>query len=358
MSTKMKDKNIYIEQLRILAIFAVVAIHCYGNYFNNSSIYGTRTWWAANLLNSLSRWSVPMFFMISGMLLLGSKKQESILEFMKKKMSKVLLPFFVWSVVYYVARGLVGDGIVSVGDFFQKLFQQNISYHLWFVYTLLNIYLLVPILKKMVAACQTKDIGYLWGILFLTTTMRPFINKFFGLYTSAFFPLFDGYLGWFIFGYVINQIDFKKGWRILFYLLGMGGVIMSLWGSYAFSSQEQIDTFFNLGFQLNSYLVASALFLFFKYEMRRVNELAAIKKVSITLGKYVYGVYLVHALILGLLKRYMPFNKPYQDILYNWGLTLIISFILIAILDMSMILMKRLGKQWVSKQTKARSSSM
>lgn len=81
-----KERKVYIEQLRIIAILAVIMIHCYAEYFANSSIYGTRTWLAVNTLNGMTRWAVPMFFMISGILTLGTNKQEKVVAYLKRNL--------------------------------------------------------------------------------------------------------------------------------------------------------------------------------------------------------------------------------------------------------------------------------
>lgn len=66
----MKTRKCYIDILRVIASFAVVLIHVTVSYIDDYSA-DTSQWAILNLFNSLSRWSVPVFVMISGAVTLG-----------------------------------------------------------------------------------------------------------------------------------------------------------------------------------------------------------------------------------------------------------------------------------------------
>src|SRR3546814_13654277 len=55
-------------------------------------------WWASNFDDSLTRSCVPVFLMISGVLLLG--KQETLAVFFRKRFARILPPLLFWSLFY------------------------------------------------------------------------------------------------------------------------------------------------------------------------------------------------------------------------------------------------------------------
>jgi surface polysaccharide O-acyltransferase-like enzyme len=91
----------YLDQLRALAIIAVVLIHVSLFYFVSSRIdIHSFNWFVSNVFYSMCRFCVPIFLMLSGILLLN--KDYNFIEFIKKRYKRVILPFLFWSIVYII----------------------------------------------------------------------------------------------------------------------------------------------------------------------------------------------------------------------------------------------------------------
>lgn len=86
------NKIIAFDRLRILAAFAVVVLHAVAPLFLDS--YPSSDWNVANVYESLVRWSVPVFFMISGALFLNKRKELNIGRLYKKNIFRVFLFIF------------------------------------------------------------------------------------------------------------------------------------------------------------------------------------------------------------------------------------------------------------------------
>lgn len=100
MSSKVQKLS-YVNFLKLIAIVGVISIHVSGpliNSFPPDSIQ----WQYSNVINSISRASVPLFVMISGLFLLQSNETNVYnMSYWRKRIKKVLIPTFFWTTIYY-----------------------------------------------------------------------------------------------------------------------------------------------------------------------------------------------------------------------------------------------------------------
>jgi surface polysaccharide O-acyltransferase-like enzyme len=125
---------IYLDWLRVLATFAVVAIHATAGYVSNLLPGQEISWHIGNFFESLTRWAVPGFVMISGALLLNDKRELSFQEFFKKRTSKVFIPFIGWSFLFYLYGVYAGYFPTSIIEGIKLFINNGITYHFWFLY--------------------------------------------------------------------------------------------------------------------------------------------------------------------------------------------------------------------------------
>ncbi|KXK11967.1 MAG: Inner membrane protein YiaH [Chloroflexi bacterium OLB14] len=160
-----KEHMYWVDLTRVIAIFLVVMIHAIENIINRWNEYPAEIQNIANMYNSLTRMSVPLFFMVSGWLLLP--KNESLKDFFYKRFVKVIFPFAIWSLIYLVW----GCGITLAGckpTFISRLiFIHGTYHHLWFMYPLIGLYLITPILRLLIVPDKKYILWYfvaLWII--------------------------------------------------------------------------------------------------------------------------------------------------------------------------------------------------
>lgn len=94
------QKQIWVDYLRVLAIFAVVTIHATSFIYSDFNKIPNDDWWLANTLNGLSRFSVPMFIMISGYLLLGHDIGTK--DFYISRGFRIIPALIFWSIFFVV----------------------------------------------------------------------------------------------------------------------------------------------------------------------------------------------------------------------------------------------------------------
>ena len=297
-----KKRIYYLDYLRTFAIVMVVLIHCMSNYITVPEYYGSTSWYIYIVLNAITRAGVPVFLMISGYLMLSSEKEESLWQFYKKRIPRLLIPLVAWNIICFLYRYWLhnGDGL-TWKLLREEFFYQGTFYHMWYMYTLVGLYLLAPFLKMIVQKCTLNQVWVLVGVMALRPTIIPLINKTFDVFINWFDPLVNGYVTFFVLGYLLGKIEIKKKNIIIFAILGVVGFTMSVWSSNYYSSKEGIDMVYNYGSSFCHMALAASIFFF----ARLVDKGGWVHKVCAVISKASLGIYLVHVLVLDHMQRQM-----------------------------------------------------
>jgi len=164
----------WLNNARILSAFAVLLLHV-GSWFVLSAPINSVDWWAGNMAISLTRWCVPVFVMISGVLLLDSAKTITLREFYLRRASKVVIPLLFWSLFYliftFVKIFIKGDE-VNYSELTGNLLQGKPYYHLWYLYMIVFIYLFSPFFKKVTDNISDLELTFLVFILFSLSSIN------------------------------------------------------------------------------------------------------------------------------------------------------------------------------------------
>jgi surface polysaccharide O-acyltransferase-like enzyme len=277
--------------LRILATFSVIIIHVSGPLVMKFGKISFFDWNVANFFDSISRYSVPIFFMISGALLLN--KDYELIDFLKKRLGMILPPFIIWSLIYsFSNRYLFAEESFNFLKVVKDVFYGS-KYHLWFIYTLLGVYLTVPILRKWIKNASPKEIQYVLIIWLLTLILTiPCVNIYFPKIDLTYF---SGFIGYFVLGYYLSLFNFKRIISILFVVLGVAVTII---GTYYFTvKNSKFYYYFYEYLCLNTFLVSSGVFMLFN------KASCSNKNVHFVIGQLnqvCFGIYLMHPLVLAL----------------------------------------------------------
>ena len=129
---KRNDRELAGDLLRGISCFTVVLLHCTCNRLEDLSFPNFA-------LNSLTAFAVPCFYMLSGAYLL--QKSQSIKVTIQKRVPKLLLPLLFWSLIYICV-----SGNITPERFIDMFFQEQAT-HLWYLYCLLGLYMLLPLLS-------------------------------------------------------------------------------------------------------------------------------------------------------------------------------------------------------------------
>lgn len=308
----------WVDVLRFVSVLLVITIHASSSLVYKWGEVRFRDFMVGNIYDSFARVSVPVFFMLSGYLLLN--KQESIMDFYKKRAKKVLIPFIAWSLIYLFWDGYVinnGDSLLSiVGSVSLEILSSPAFGHLWFIYALLGVYLFVPVLRLFVSAAKKTDLWYIAGIWFFTGPIISALDAFFGITISHQFGFITGYFGYFLLGYLLSRYDYPKGQAISFLLFYLILSVATAVGIWYFSSQEKRIFLYLYNYLApNIVLMSAAFFIFFLYWGKKMQVEPNSRTASFLklLGETSFGVFLIHGIIQVTLKEgYFGFELSYK----------------------------------------------
>ena len=135
----MPSKINWIDNLRGIACLMVVMIHTTTWYVTNAHSISPVNWDIANILNSASRVSVPLFFMISGFLFFGERSAQP------RHFIRIAACLGFYSAVALIYITLFTS--ISPGLSLKYLLQKPVFYHLWFFFAIIVIYLVSPLIQ-------------------------------------------------------------------------------------------------------------------------------------------------------------------------------------------------------------------
>lgn len=335
----------YIDILRILSMLSVVFLHTAAGSLRGN--LGSGVWHTANVLTALMSTSVPIFFMLSGAMLLSSPKTQSLAFTWKKRLPKVLIPLALWSVAaiaFYAFMGYLATGQFNWTEIASKLkniVSQPATVHLWFMYALIPIYLISPLIKKLVDALDKRLMIYLLVLWFFFSSLAPTLaallpkpfNALFTFHSQFHLNVLNGYLGYFILGYVLykSKKPFSKGLLTAIILVDTALISVGTWamtlkmGEYSevFKSYSKVFTL----------ILSVALFLLIKELLQRRSLSRGASFWTGLLSSASFGIYLVHNLLVSLLSRWFKL-WPAPSVL-----TLLLCTLLVFVLSLVLIIL-------------------
>lgn len=283
------------DNLRALATAAVIVLHVSSSVLYEFGKVSNFDWWAGNIYDSLVRWCVPVFLMVTGALLIPKKNTFS--EFIQKRFGKILIPFAFWSFIYLVI--LIYKHIMYANEISSlniiHIMLHGTSYHLWYIYMLLGVYIVLPLISKKIQTVSDKSLLFIILFWFLVLGLNYIPT--FCLYPAA--HVFAGYVGYTIFGYYLSTKNIGNITALICFLVGF---TITAFGTFELSNQQH--SFSELLYKYTTphiALMAAGIFILVKNNM--VSETTWLAKVKNIIAKHSLGIYLIHVLMLEILNR-------------------------------------------------------
>ena len=291
---------LHLDLLRLVAILFVIFNHTGDRgYFLFADKMGSGLYFPYMAASVLCKVAVPIFFMISGALLLP--KQESLGKLFSKRILRMVAVLVLISVPYYVwlhrAEGL------SLSSFLTYIYGKSASTSLWYLYSYIALLLMMPFLRSMVKGMQEKDFRYLFAGYILVFGVMPCLefcllrgnvtfhesfNPVLFLTPNIFYALAGYYLE-----HVMDHQKNRKRKIVMGIALSVAAlaitcfmthyqtVVLDDWGT------EELERFFNCFICIP----AMTLYMIMKYAGEKIRS-ARMEKLLPVLGGTVFGIYL------------------------------------------------------------------
>ena len=297
-----------ITGLRALSCMAIVLLHIlYSSMLMFGAYAGTAAYSVSSAVVNNLMWAVPCFVMITGALLLDERRQAGYDRIFKKYMPRIIFALVIFSFIFRFYDMVMNHEKISAAGVF-LVFKQMLTgsgwSHMWYLYLILAIYLLIPIYKKIVVSCSDRELHILTFILILFLCILPLLNIF-KLSSAIYIDVQTVYPLYLLMGYEIffDRVKIKKG-------VYLGALIAStvLLIALTVIRNNYGLTYIDYLFKYSSPLVFVQALSIFALAARSENSVAWIDKLLATLDNCSFGIYLVHMIFVRSLIRYEQIN--------------------------------------------------
>lgn len=304
----MNNKKISIEYIRVIAIIMTITIHVSNIYIYAFDEISDGYFLTSVIYNSLSRLCVPLFFMISGALIIN--KEYSRKKYFQKIIKFILLLIF-WSLFYYIQKNgfsFENIGTVLVNSFFNA---EMTSRHLWYMYAIISVYIALPFIQNM---CKnlSKELENLFLILWIVLSgisviaipVARYITKS-NIEIDYPIPLINAayYLGYFICGHILYKrfadVNFNKQKNAICLLVYSVCTFITAFFTYFISIKA--DRFFDAMTWYKSIFTVLATIAIFLLIIANKNFFKS--EFILKISRHTFGIYLTHIFFFNIMKK-------------------------------------------------------
>lgn len=295
------NKNYNMELIRTVSFVMVVIIHV-TNYFCRAYADISRGEYLFSvILDTVSRVSVPCFFMLSGALLLGRTEP---LHKNAKRLLRFLIVLVFWSIVYYFFNVYYMGTSYDLRD----LFYIPVEPHLWYLYAVVPIYLVLPFFQVMCRG-MNSDMDKAFLVVGAVAAMFTYFSSFMHAEPYYDIPLIGDrvYAIYFFLGYIFSKYKEKlRGRSLLLSGIFLGStalnIMMTVWMTYQMG--DHYERFLEYGSPLVIISGASFFCLIMQAGNGELRLKERTKKWMDIWCACSFGIYLIHILFLDNYKKY------------------------------------------------------
>lgn len=325
-----RPKIVYIEWLRALAAFAVVGIHITMTEPNNCSVaqIGKSNYMALTSVYALVQWAVPVFLMISGGLLLRAKSIS--MAKVKKYIARMFFVLLMFGTVYAILELVFSERRLSLPMLYKGIimtFEGKSWSHLWYLYVLIGIYIILIPLKVYVDHIELREVASFIAVLIVGNFLIPTLNILLGVEIKNLMVLTQ-YVTYFLIGYVLAGISNTKWGGVIWISVYLGTSILKIVIQCAtvIRTGEGSELFLNDRILTLFQAIAVYMYIMNVAKSRKLN------KIIKSIGDCSFGIYLIHPFFINFLYKVLlitptGFMAIYISIPLLWIIVFCVSWI-------------------------------
>jgi surface polysaccharide O-acyltransferase-like enzyme len=243
--------------------------------------------------------------MISGVIFLNQKKEITIHKLLKKYISRILLTLFIFGIpfafmeIYFNAH--YQFNITQIGLSILNVVEGKLWDHMWYLYMIAGLYILLPLFKLFVNYASKKTLEYVLIILFLFTSVIPTFQNMLSFKFGIYIPINSIFVFYLLFGHYIHQYNICINNRVilLMVLLYVLYVILMPINKNFINATNIIGLYGNI-----SPLVVMITFCIFCYFRQNINS----SKLFDFVSPHIFGMYLIHQFFINIFFKFIKFT--------------------------------------------------
>lgn len=298
--------NYQFEYIRAFASIAVITIH---TMYSALLQFGETSTAVENLfyriVMNLMWWAVPCFLMMTGSLLLDPNRIISIKKLYRKYISRMVLVLFTFGLVFSWLEIFFNSRKISISQVPQVLLNiltGNTWAHMWYVYCLIGLYVLIPIYKIIAKYASDAQLKYILFILFVFESIFR-LTKIVGVDLGFYCHINTIYPFWLLMGVAWNRGMIRKDIKFnAFLLMVSSGLLITTTVMWV---ELEIPLSVLFGYD-SVFVIVQAISIFSLFN--RIKTDIKFKKVLLDIGDKSFGIYLVHMFFINLVYKFFEFN--------------------------------------------------
>ena len=331
-------KNIvYLSRIRAFACIAVVILHTF--YAFDSFAQKNSEHIIMLSVRNLMMWAVPCFVMVTGALLLDKKRKTDLKKIFGNYIMRMVTALILFSLLFAVFDSLVMNKPMS-----QELVSglKNIAFgtgwkHMWYLYMMIALYLLLPVYKAIVKSSGKTEIIYLLAVYTVFMSLLPTVQTITGKTTAFYICSYTIYPFFLFLGYAMHSRLININPVVSYLLVILSAVIISVMTALSCKngSPEITELLENYSFPV---FIAGSAGIYSLFRLSEKKDFKIIDSILLKIDGCSFGIYLIHMAVLKFIIVKLQFNPflhggTISVILITIGI-FIISFALVYILKM------------------------
>ncbi|MBE6041303.1 MAG: hypothetical protein E7220_02135 [Clostridiales bacterium] len=298
------DKHIsQFSWIRVIACFAIVVLHTVNSgYVYYADNLGPGEAAASRITVALLMWAVPCFLMVTGALLLDPEKEITAKKLFGKYIRRVLLALIAFSFLFQVLSYIAGENTSIFGPWLSALLQCKGWPHMWYLYLMTGLYLMMPFYKMITERASDRMLWYLIGLIVLFTSLAP-IAGIFGKESGFYIPTSVIYPAYLFVGYMLHRKNIRAHYAVILMIVSTALIIAA--SVYDKSASGGTDLSHLTGYA-SPFVVMQSAALFSLMERIKTPAGELLK----SMDSCTFGIYLIHMIGCRLVMKWMGFD-PY-----------------------------------------------
>lgn len=315
-----KAWNYDYSRMRALACLAVIVLHTFNYSLLGAGKFGyavsaAGSFWG-HFFEYVNLWAVPLFLMVTGALLLDPAHEVTTGKIFKKYIGRVGSALLIFGVVFILLDMAMGDLPVTGAGFGRGLVNLLTGHswsHMWYLYLLIGLYLLLPFFREIAAGSSAVEMRYLLVLLLAFESLLPILGIW-GIETDYRFSAATIYPFYLFLGYAVKsgQVKAPKWCAGVTLVMAVAALVfVTIWGS---------DAVVGYFASYNSILVVAMAWSIFELLSHGGTPAANAPKTAFgraalkSFDACSFGIYLIQMIFIKLLVRVWqlnPFASPW-----------------------------------------------